>query len=83
MQGASSDQAAWLTTVTLLGAGFVIVHAMLLIRTARAALSWQWRALAWLPPLTPIVGWKAGSRVLAGLWILGVLAYGMLRANGP
>jgi hypothetical protein len=35
MQG---DQAAWLGSVTLLGAALLIVHVMLLIRTARAAL---------------------------------------------
>lgn len=77
------DQAAWLLGVTLLGAAFVVVHAMLLIRTARSALSRLWRGLAWLPPMTPVVGWKAGHRVLSGLWLIGALAYGMLRAAGP
>ena len=77
------DQAAWLVSVTLLGAGLLIVHVMLLIRTARSELSKLWRALAWLPPLTPVAGWMAGQRVLTGLWLVGALAYGMLRAAGP
>lgn len=83
MHGPSSDQAAWLVSVALLGAGFLVVHAMLLIRTARSSLSRLQRALAWLPPATPVIGWLAGNRVLSGLWVAQALAYVMLRAAAP
>jgi len=75
----------WLSSLTLLGAGLLLVHVVLLIRTARATQrlkAWQ-RALAWLPPLTPLMGWLAGSRVWSALWVAQALAYAILRATPP
>jgi hypothetical protein len=78
---ASGD--AWpLATLTLLGAGLIVVHVVLLIRTARAeGLSWPLRLLAWLPPATPVIGWLGGARVLSALWVVQLLAYAILRAT--
>jgi len=77
--------AAWLGWLTVLGAGLVFVHVVLLIRTAQAQASlagWQ-RTLAWLPPLTPVMGWLAGCRVWSALWVAQALAYAILRATPP
>ena len=77
--------ATWLGWLTVLGAGLLIAHVVLLIRTARAKErlnAWQ-RALAWLPPLTPAMGWLAGSRVWSALWVAQALAYAILRATPP
>jgi hypothetical protein len=76
--------ATWLAWLTLLGAGLLLAHVVLLIRTARAATLAPWqRALAWLPPLTPAMGWLAGSRVWSALWVALALAYAILRATPP
>ena len=77
--------AAWLSWLVVLGAGLSFVHVVLLIRTARAVerlAGWQ-RALAWIPPLTPVMGWLAGSRAWSALWVAQALAYAILRATPP
>ncbi len=77
-----ATQLAWLM---VLGARLVFAHVVLLIRTAQAThrlATWQ-RALAWLPPLTPVVAWLAGARAWSALWVALALAYAILRANPP
>ena len=77
--------AAWLSWLMVLGAGLLFVHVVLLIRTARAThrlAAWQ-RVLAWIPPLTPLMGWLAGCRVWSALWVAQALAYAILRATPP
>lgn len=85
MFAAMKSSAMWLGWLTVLGAGFLFVHVVLLIRTASAnrRLSLWQRALAWLPPATPVMGWLCGARVLSALWVAQALAYAILRANPP
>jgi hypothetical protein len=69
-----------LISLIAVGAGWVLVHLMLLVRTTRAArLSTRLRLLAWLPPATPVVGWAAGARALGILWLVHALLYFWLR----
>lgn len=85
MFGPMTSGASWLGWLTVLGAGLLFSHAVLLIRTAREQQrlgAWQ-RALAWLPPLTPVMGWLAGARVWSALWVAQALAYAILRATPP
>lgn len=82
---AMTSGATHLAWLIVLGAGSLFVHAVLLIRTAQATTklaTWQ-RALAWLPPLAPVMAWLAGARVWSALWVALVLAYAILRANPP
>ncbi len=83
MAGPVRASDAWpLATLTLLGAGLLIVHVVLLIRTARAdKLSLPLRVLAWLPPATPVIGWLSGARALSLAWVVQALAYAILRAT--
>jgi hypothetical protein len=70
-----------LTSLIVVGAGWVLVHLMLLARTTRAArLSNRLRLLAWLPPATPLVGWVAGARALGVLWLVQALLYAWLHS---
>jgi hypothetical protein len=63
----------------LVGAGWLIVHVLLLLRVARAAtLPSRVRVLAFLPPVTPWLGWIAGARALTWLWALHCVAYCVL-----
>ena len=67
--------------LVVVGAGWPLVHVALLIRTARApGLRFGMRLLAWLPPATPIVSWRAGARVLPVLWIVNAAIYVALRS---
>lgn len=78
-----SQTANALLILTLLGAAWLVVHAMLLIRAGRSALGGGWRLLAWLPPATPLVGWRAGARVLPIAWLVLALAYVVMRLRAP
>jgi len=70
-----------LISLIVVGAGWVLVHLMLLARTARAPrLSKRLRLLAWLPLATPLVGWVAGARVLGVLWLVQALLYAWLHS---
>lgn len=65
----------------VVGAGWLLLHAALLIRTARApGLAIAWRVVAWLPPATPIVAWIAGARVRAIAWVVHAALYFALRS---
>jgi hypothetical protein len=69
-----------LLSLIAVGAGWVLIHLMLLTRTVRAAkLTRSLRALAWLPPATPIVGWLAGARALSAVWVVHAVLYVWLR----
>ena len=71
-----------LLALIVVGAGWLLVHAMLLVRSVRAAqLSRALRWLAWLPPATPVIGWLAGARVLGALWAVHAVAYIWLRGQ--
>lgn len=71
-----------LLALIAVGAGWLLVHLMLLVRTLRAArLSRGVKLLAWLPPATPIVGWIGGARALSVLWGLHGLLYVWLRSQ--
>lgn len=68
--------------LVLVGASWLVLHLALLIRAARAAgVSIAWRLLAWLPPVTPIAGWRAGARVRAVLWVTSLALYLVLRST--
>ena len=65
-----------LLALVLCGAVWAILHLVLLIRAAETRrLHLVVRALALLPPATPIVAWAAGTRVLPVLWALVGSAY--------
>lgn len=75
-----SDQEALLSSLIALGALWLFVHARLLARCLRAReLSPGLRLLALLPIATPILGWRAGSRLLCALWLACCLLYAWLR----
>ena len=58
----------------------MFLHVLLLSAPSRSReLPRAQRWLALLPPLTPIMGWRAGARVLTSLWGVIVLAYCLLR----
>jgi hypothetical protein len=70
-----------LLSLIAVGAGWLVVHVLLLARAARSdRLDKRIRLLAWLPPATPVVGWMAGARVLATLWALQAAVYVWLRS---
>lgn len=63
------------------GASALVLHLALLIRTARApGLSRAMRVLAWLPPVTPVIAWRAGARVRAAAWAVSVAVYCVVRS---
>jgi hypothetical protein len=75
--------AAMLLALTLTFAAWLMVHAALLVRVTRtknAALGL--RALAWVPVLTPIVGWRVGAKAWSVVWLVVGLAYAVLRGVG-
>lgn len=58
------------------GAGWIVVHFVLLIRVVNLKrLSPAIRVLGLIPIATPVVVWLGGHRVLAALWILHALVY--------
>jgi hypothetical protein len=69
-----------LLALVVIGAGLLVVHVLLMLRVARAALPARVRWLGLLPPATPIVGWVAGARGLVVAWGLQCLVYGALLA---
>jgi hypothetical protein len=72
--------AAVLLVLTLLLAGFMLVHAVLFVRAARTRqLPLPLRLLCWLPPFTLVAGWRAGARVLSLIWAVLAVAYCALR----
>ena len=72
-----------LLALIAVGAGWLLVHLMLLARAARAIpLGRGLRLLAWLPPATPVVAWLAGARALPVLWALHAAIYVWLRGLG-
>ncbi len=74
------DAAIFLALV-IVGAGWLLVHLLLLLRIARARqVGWPLRLLAVLPPATPIVGFVARARGLSLLWALQGLGYLVLRS---
>jgi hypothetical protein len=57
-----------------------VVHVALLLRVVAAKrLGPWWRALAIVPLVTPLAGWRAGERRLCGLWAGCAMLYGVLR----
>jgi ABC-type amino acid transport system permease subunit len=70
-----------LLTLIAVGAGWALVHLMLLARASRAQrLSGRLRLIAWLPPATPVVAWLAGARALPILWLAHAVLYVWLRS---
>jgi hypothetical protein len=75
-----TDQEALLTSWITLGALWLFVHALLLARCLRARGLSPWlRLLALVPIATPIIAWRRGSRLLAGVWLAVGLLYAWLR----
>jgi len=75
-----SRDAALLLAVIAIGAALVVLHAALLLRalTARQLPPWL-RALALVPVVTPVAGWRAGARGLCVAWGTCGLLYAALR----
>jgi hypothetical protein len=75
-----SRDAAVLLAIIVAGAAVLVVHAALLLRVlTRKKLGPWWRALALVPVVTPVAGWRAGERRLCGLWAGCAVLYGVLR----
>jgi hypothetical protein len=71
-----------LVSLVLLGAAFGVLHVSVCLHAMRApALPAALRWLAWLPPLTPVAGFRCGARVLSLLWCIVVCAYLVLRTQ--
>jgi len=69
-----------LLSLIAVGAGWMLVHLMLLVRATRAPrLARGLRWLAWLPPAAPVVAWLAGARVLPVMWVVLAAIYAWLR----
>jgi hypothetical protein len=79
LRGVSRD-AALLVSVIAIGAALFVLHAALLLRalTARQLSPWL-RALALVPVVTPVAGWRAGARGLCVAWGTCGLLYAALR----
>ncbi len=66
-------------SLVLTFAALVVTHAALVVRVVRTrGLEPARKALAALPPATPIVAWRAGARVGPVLWTALALAYAVL-----
>lgn len=67
----------------LVGAAFIVVHMVALWQAIRAQqVAVRWRALALLPPATPVVAWMSGARTVPVLWGVILVAYVVLRVAG-
>ncbi len=73
---------AWLITLTLLLAAFLVSHVALLVSVFRGPSSTRDRWLALVPPLLPWVAFRAGSRAGAAIWLALFLGYVLVRALG-
>ncbi|MFW5926290.1 MAG: hypothetical protein ACOCV4_09000 [Myxococcota bacterium] len=72
---------AWmLLTWVLLGAVFLVLHALALWQGLRPGeLTARWRWVALFPPATPVVAWVNGARVGPVLWGVVLVTYAILR----
>jgi hypothetical protein len=71
-----------LGSLVLLGAAFAVLHISLWLHSLRApALPAALRWLSWLPPLTPVAGFRSGARFLSVLWCIVAIAYLVLRTQ--
>lgn len=69
--------------LTLLGAVIPVAHLMLLEGTFRAEkISSTERWLAVVPPLLPVIAFRAGLKVGAVVWLVLVVGYVVLRFLG-
>jgi hypothetical protein len=68
--------------LTVTAALWGLLHLALTLRAARAARLPMWlRALAWLPPITPIAGFLSGARVQAIVWCVVGATYLVIRTR--
>ncbi|MDD9938883.1 MAG: hypothetical protein OXT09_35165 [Myxococcales bacterium] len=76
-----SRDAAVLLGLVIVGAAWLVSHLHLAVRVVRAAKLRPWlRVLSFVPPLTPVLGFMSGLRLLGGLWLLLALVYIVLRS---
>lgn len=62
--------------LTLALAAFIVAHAALTLRVLRdRSLTARQRALALVPPVTPVVAWKSGIRAGVILWSVLMAVY--------
>lgn len=71
----------WLLLIwTVVGAAFLVVHAVVLLQVVRARqVEPRWRWLALIPPLAPVLAWVDGRRVAPIAWIVTFVVYVTLR----
>jgi hypothetical protein len=74
----------WLLVgLTAVGASWIVVHIVLLMRVVNLKRFYlSIRLLALIPIATPVVVWLGGHRLLAILWILHALVYLTLWLSG-
>ena len=72
---------AWLLVSSILvGALWLVLHAVVLWQSLRAdSLEWKWRLVALLPPAAPAVAWAGGRRAAPILWAALLVLYLLLR----
>ncbi len=58
-----------------LGTLMFVVHVVNWLAGVRRGPTRTLRLLAWIPPLTPWVAWRAGYRVAPVLWGVSLIAY--------
>ncbi len=69
---------------SLLLAIFIVIHLVMVWRCVwRKDLAPERRALALLPPTTPVVAWLAGYRGLVSAWAVVLILYALTRVLGP
>ena len=69
---------------SLLLAIFIVIHLVMVWRCVwREDLPPGRRALALLPPATPVVAWLAGYRGLVAAWAVVLILYALTRVLGP
>jgi hypothetical protein len=69
--------------LTLLGAAVLVAHLALLVATFRAEkISTLERWLALVPPLLPVIAFRAGLKASATVWLFLVAGYVVLRFVG-
>lgn len=69
-----------LSALTLLGAACLFFYGILVWRVLRADKpALLWRLCVFVPPVSPVVAWVANCRVELILWLVLLVAYGILR----
>lgn len=59
----------------------VVLHARVVVGLWRARLRWESVLSLMVPPLAPLLAWRAGHRRGAVLWLTGIALYAVARVT--